>query len=215
MDTLGASLGFNCVALSPGVYGVDAEEADHATLLDLLEKIRNLYAEHYAIQVAWYATPPADAPAIGDIVTPSEPFRRDRLVVARRTPTEFTQVRRSTYVSKIDPVVATSAVGYASEIGSVESGLRASIMVGTGPEANDTIEVRMTGTLSRATMGKMGGAVHTDKTLEMQVELPEVSVRSIRSNLRIENGKLTVLNVVDGFEEGTSIVVAVSVRKLD
>lgn len=48
----------------------------------------------------------------------------------------------------------------------------------------------------------------------MEIELPEVSIRSIRSDARIEYGKLIALVVVDGFNDGECIVVAASVRKL-
>ena len=49
---------------------------------------------------------------------------------------------------------------------------------------------------------------------QLQVDLSLVNLRSVQSNMRVEFGKLIVLSLLDGFEEGQCFVIAVSVRKL-
>lgn len=172
MDRLCQSLQLIHVALSPGIYGIEAGEAEHTTLLSMLDKVRELYVERYEVQILWYSTSSAQAPAIGDPVTPAEPLHRQRFVVARRTPTELVQVSQFAYVSNIQPVIATNAVGYAYEVSRVESGLRASIIVGAGSETETATSIQVTGNLRHVAMGKMSGTLTTDQARSMEVELP-------------------------------------------
>ncbi len=217
MGKLCDGLAVDHTGLFPGVYGVEAEATEHATLLSMLERVRELYTERYEVEIIWYGSSTEKAPRIGDPVTPTEPLHRHHLVVARRTPTKIAQVSRYAYISGINPVVATGAVGYAPEIGREHSGLHASIMVGAGSETETATSIRVWGDLRRVAMGKMGrmsGPVTTVESHSMEIELPAVSLRSIQSSIRIEYGKPTTLAVIDGFEDGECVVVAALVRRL-
>ncbi len=214
MDRLCAGLGVAHTALLPGVYGIEAEETGHTALVNMLEQVRELFTERYEVEILWFVASPDQAPSIGDPVTPTGPLHRHRLVAARRTPTELVHVSQYTYVSGINPIVAQQAVGYGPETRREESGLRLSILVGAGSETDTATSLQVTGDLRRVAMGKMSGPLITDAARSMELELPQVSVRSIRSSIRIEYGKLTALGVTDGFDDGQCVVIAASVRKL-
>lgn len=214
MDRLCGALGVNRTALFPGVYGIEADEETHTTLLSMLEQVRRLYAERYEVEVLWFAASPDQTPSIGDPVVPVEPVHRHRFVVARRAPTQLAQVSRHAYVYSIQPVVAQQAVGYGPEVKREEGGLRLSIWVGAGSETETATSIQVRGELRRVSMGKLSGPLITDVEQSMGIELPEVSVRSIQSNVAVEYGELTTLAVVDGFDDGGGIVLAASVRKL-
>lgn len=222
MDRLRINLDLDVTKLFPGVFGIEGEEAQHATLVKMLNQVRSLYKERYEVEILWYATPSDQSPGIGDPVTPAEPVHRHRLVVPRRTPTEVAQITQQAFVSEIQPVVATGAMGYASVTQNEESGFRVAILVGAGDDTQSTISIQINGELRQVIMGKLSGSAEgkssrsdaIDNTRSMAIELPTVSIRSIRSLVHVESGKRTVLAVVDGFMDGECIVVAATVRPL-
>jgi hypothetical protein len=222
MGKLCGAMGAGCNKLFPGVYGVEAEEAQHAELLRLLEEVRSLYGERYEVEIVWFANDCGQTPSVGDVVTPVEPARRHRFVAARHTPTPMSAVSRTHYVADLSPVVATGAAAYDPQTRSAEDGLQLSVLVGGGMEESDTTAIRVVGELQHMSgsksFGPIGGRVSADpKAVEIpgiELELPTVSVRSIRSDLRITYDSLTTLCVLDGLEAGKCFVVAASVRKL-
>ena len=197
--------------LFQGIYGVLAEEEAHMTLVSRLESVRELYTQRYDVEILWFPTPVTQSPTIGAEVNASEPLHRDRLVVTGRAPARLIRVSQLAYVSGIDPIVGTGAMGYASETDVAESGLNLSILVGAGRETGTGTSIRIRGELREVTMGKMSGPVATMEARSMEIELPTISIRSIQSNIGIEYGKLTALAVVDGFRSGECIVVAASI----
>ncbi len=215
MHELCDALGIHHTPLLTGVFAVEAGQDEHIQLLQMLEEVRTLYVERYAVEILLFRATAEQPTSVGDPVTPNGPLRRHRFVVARRTPTPVVLVTRHSYVSDISPVVATEAVGYAAETRSVEDGLRLSIIVGAGEEEGSRTSIQIVGNLRKVSMGKMSEAFVTPDLKTMQVELPTVSVRSIQSNIRVELGTLTVVGVLDGFEEGEQLVLAASVQKLD
>ncbi|MCH7995979.1 MAG: hypothetical protein IIB57_16245 [Planctomycetes bacterium] len=198
----------------PGIYSVQAEEAQHAKFRQMLNQFRALFESRYEVEIVQYTIEMADVPSIGDEVSPASFVRRQRLVTTRRTPTPVEMITRHTFVSGIDPVVATGAVGYAVETDQVDEGLRVSVLVGAGEEDEHTTSIHLFGNVRDVRMGKMSGLLEDDRS-PLQVELPMVRSRSIQSNLRIPFGKLTVLAVTAGFDGNDSIVIAAMVRKLD
>ena len=134
MDRVCTALGIVHAPLLPGVYGVEAEDAQHTQVKGLLEKIRALYAERYEVEIVWFTAPAEEIQSIGDQITPVEPLHRHRLVVTRRTPTPLTLITRHSYVSDLTAVVATSAMAHDPETRSIDGGLQLSILVGAGQE---------------------------------------------------------------------------------
>ncbi|MGB2987171.1 MAG: hypothetical protein WBE26_14975 [Phycisphaerae bacterium] len=225
MDKLCDALPVNCTRLFAGVYGIEAEETEHTQIQHLLEQIRALYAEHYEVQIIWFAAGCAQAPAVGDAITPTELMHRHDFVVARHTPTPLALVTRYSYVSDVAPIVGASSVGYGVVTKNAEDGLRVSILVGAGKEEAGATSIRVVGELRKVTKGRTfgpltgksfgsAGSSETERS-SMELELPTVSVRSVQSDVRIGYGKLTVLSVLDGFDAGECFVLAGSVRKLD
>lgn len=214
MERVCNALGVHHAPFLGGVYGVEAGDAEHTQVRQLLERIRSLYAEPYAVELVWFTAPTGETPSIGDEVAPAEPHHRHRLVVARRTPTPLAVVTRYSYVSDLTAVVATSAATHDPRTASTDAGLRLSVLVGAGPEEAGTTSIQLVGELRRVTMGRKSAPIGTFEMGSMAIELPTVSTRSIRTDLRVEHGKMTVLNVLDGFREGECIVLAGSLRKL-
>ena len=200
--------------LAAGVYVVEAGETEHALIVQMLEGIRGMYAEQYEVEIIWFSVESDQALSVGSEANPTDPPHRHRLVAPRRTPTPLTRVSLHKYVAGLQPVVAQSAAAYDVQTRSIVAGLQATILVGAGKEDAETTSIRISGDLREVAMGKTSAPI-THEGAELQVELPVVSVRSIQSNMRVEFGKLTVLSVVDGFEDGECFVIAVSVRKLD
>lgn len=209
-------------SLLTGVFAVEAEEGDHARLVQMLDDIRRLYVERYEVEIVVFMAPPGQAPSLGDPATPTDPMRRHSLVVARRTPTPLVLITRHSYVADLTAVVATGSVAHDPEIGSVEKGLRLSVLVGARKEEGNTTSLQIVGELRQVALGKMAEASVTPDTpntatvpLSAQIELPAQSVRSIQSDLRVEYGRSTVVAVSDGFDRGECLVIAASVRKLE
>jgi len=198
----------------PGIYSVQAEEAQHTRFRQMLNQFRELFEERYEVEIVQYTIEMADVPSIGDEVSHASFVRRQRLVTTRRTPTPVEMISRHTFVSEIVPVVATDAVGYVVETDQVDEGLRVSLLVGAGEEDEHTTSIHLFGNVREVVMGKMSGSLEDDRS-SLQIELPVERSRSIQSNLRIPFGKLTVLAVTAGFDGTDSIVIAAMVRKLD
>jgi hypothetical protein len=214
MERVCNALGVRHAPFLGGVYGVEAGDAEHTQVRQLLEQIRSLYSERYAVELVWFTAPAGETPSIGDQVAPAELHHRHRLVVARRTPTPLVVVTRHSYVSDLTAVVATSAATHDPRTAITDAGLQLSVLVGAGPEEADSTSIQLVGELRRVTMGRKSGPVGTLETGSMAIELPTVSTRSIRTDLRLTRGKVTVLNVLDGFKEDECIVLAGSVKKL-
>jgi len=213
MDTLCDALGVQCTQFLVGVYGIEAEEAEHAQIVQLLEEVRALYTTRYEVEVFWYQVPSDQAPSAGKEAKPTDKSHQHRLVVSRRTPTPLTQVSLHSYVAKLQPVVATSSSAYYVESRTAADGLLATILVGIGEENLNVTSLQITGELRRVRMDRTSAPiVHEGSTL--QVDLPVVTVRSVQCCRRVGLGALTVLSVVDGFEEGECLVIAVRVRRV-
>ena len=200
--------------LVAGVYVVEAEETEHALIVQMLEGIRGMYAEQYEVEIIWFSVASDQAPSAGSEASPVDPPHRHRLVAPRRTPTPLTRVSLHTYVAGLQPVVAQSAAAYDVQTRSIADGLQATILVGAGKEDAGSTSIQISGDLRSVTMGKTSAPI-TYAGSELRVDLPIVSVRSIQTNRDIEFGRLTVLTVVDDFEDGQCVVIAASVRKLD
>ena len=198
----------------PGIYSIQAEDAEHVKFRHMLNQFRELFEERYEVEIVQYTIEMADVPSIGDEVSPASFVRRQRLVTTRRTPTPVEIISRHTFVSEIVPVVANGAVGYAPETDQVDEGLRVSLLVGAGEEYEKTVSIHLFGNVRQVVMGKMSGPLADDRS-PLQLELPVERSRSIQSNPHIPFGKLTVLAVTAGFDGSDSIVIAAMVRKLE
>ncbi len=221
MTRLCDTLGLSRKRLFDGVYGIQGAADEHAQILGMLEDVRALFDERYAVDIGWFATPTNVIPAIGDTVAfPESGGYRHRIVVTRRTPTPLVRVTESAHVSDIQAIVATQAVAYDPDVSTVSDGLRLSILVGAGKQSSSATWIRITGSLNHVTLDRKSTRMSSQGTAPaidvptMGIELPSVSIRSIRSDLLVDYGRLTVLGVVDGFEAGQSIVMAASVRTL-
>ncbi len=213
MDRLCDALALDCTQFLVGVYGVEAEEVEHTQIVQLLEEVRALYAKRYEVELFWYPVASDQAPSAGQEAKPTDPLHRHCIVVSRGTPTQLTQVSQYRYVAGLQPVVATSSAAYDVETRTAEEGLRATILVGIGEEDLNVTALQITGDLRRVRMDRTSAPiVHEGSTL--QVDLPVVTVRSVQCSRRIGIGALTVLTVVDGFEEGQCLVIAVRVRRV-
>jgi hypothetical protein len=214
VNTLCQTLEIDCARMFTGVYGVTAEEAQHAVLLQSLEQVRALYAERYDVEIVRFVVPVDQAPAIGDKVVPTPVAHVDRFVALRRTPAPLTRVSMSRFVSELIPVVATGSVGYSMETQYAVDGLRAVVLVGAGPQDQAKTSFHMVGHLREVVLDKTSTPISDNQNIHLQVDLPEIKVRSIYSNVEMEYGQLAVVSVVDAFAEGQSFVIAARITKL-
>lgn len=214
MDRICGALNVPCTRLVDGVYGIEAEENSHAHLQSMLEGLRDLHRERYAVELVLFKSSADEAPGIGDETKPINCMHRQRTVIARRTPTRVAIVSEKTYQSGITPVVATGVVGYAPEATRVDDGLAVTLVVGADAETADGTSIKVSGDLRQVTWPDEAAAPKTTDASAMPLQHPLVSVRSVQSHLQIKYGKLIVLGVAAGFEEGKCFVLAASVRKL-
>lgn len=214
LNQLCGSMGIKCTRLVAGVYGIEAQDADHARVQDLLEGLRNLYRERYAVELVLIRVPVDQAPAIGAEAQASSPTARHQFVVSRRTPARVAILSISTFLSDVSPVVAQSAVGYAPDTTSVDDGLDVSVLVGSDGDEKDGTSIEVVGGLRRVSWPQEGTDFKTAEGGQIGMKFPVVSVRSVQFHLQPKYGKLMVMGVLAGFEEGQSLVLAASVRKL-
>lgn len=209
-----AVMALQCTHFLTGVYGVEAEDGDHARLQNMLEAVRDLYKERYVVELVLFDAPAAQAPAIGSEVQAAPAATGQRFVASRRTPTPVTAISRRTYLSGVEPVIAQNAVGYAPEKTTVDEGLDVSVLVGTNGDEPGGTSIEITGELRKATWPAGENELSTQDAVQMKLRFPRLDLRSIRCHLRLPQGKLVVVGVVAGFSEGQSVVIAASAQKL-
>jgi hypothetical protein len=213
MNRICDSIELDCTRLVAGVYGIEAEEPDHARVQQMLEGIRNLYRERYAVEIVLFRVPVDQPPAVGTETTGVAPDVRQHLVVSRRTPTRVAILSYNSFLSGLSPVVATGAVGYAPETSTVDDGLDVSVVVGTNGQEADGTTLEVTGEVRTVTWPHEGTELWTADGAHTSLRFPVISVRSVQFHVHVLFDKLTVLGVLAGFEEGQSLVLAASVRR--
>jgi hypothetical protein len=179
----------------------------------MLESLRDLHKERYTVELVLYPSSADEAPAIGAECQPVNCLHRHRIVVTRRTQTPVIIGSQKLYQSSASPVVAQGIVGYEPRTTRVNEGLDVSIIVGTDAETADGTSIKISGDLRQVSWPEDESASKpTDPSSVFQH--PLVSIRSIQSHVQIKYGKLLVLGLVAGFEDGKCFVLAGSVRKL-
>jgi hypothetical protein len=208
------ALSVTYTSLLAGVYGVEAEDDQHAEIQELVSRVRDLYAERYEVELVWFTTSSSTAPSVADKIALPELPHRHQLVVTRRTPTPVAVVTRHTYLSDLAAIVGTGATAYDPETASVQDGFELSMLVGADEERGDATSIRLAGEFRRVTLGKTAAPLAYQETTISAIELPTVAVRSVQADLPVEARKVTVLSVLDGFAEGECVVLAASIQKL-
>ncbi len=204
----------DCTRLVAGVYGIEAEENDHVRVHGLLEGLRDLHDERYAVELLLFRTCADQALAVGSETQVPTPAYRHAFVVSRRTPSRVAVLSQTAFVSGASPVVATDAVGYELEKTAVDEGLDVSVFVGGNGDDKDGTSIEVTGALRNVSWPKEAAELKTAEGAQIPMRFPLVSVRSVQSHLQIKYGKPVVLSVLAGFEEGQALVLAGSIRKL-
>ncbi|MFO0840664.1 MAG: hypothetical protein U1D55_19310 [Phycisphaerae bacterium] len=223
LDELCSAIGIGSSKLYDSIYAIEASSSEHQKLTQLLSKVRALHRDRFEVDLVIYPTSADAPPAIGDAAEVKDPRFRRKLVVARDQDTPVISVRQIAYVAGLSPVVAESAVGYDPRGMTAEEGLRAVIAVSGGDEPKSAILLHVRGELASVSLRRGTGpgdvAERSDEKgcaprSDWQLDLPEIARRDLRGDLRLTPGKLTVIEVLDGFEAGHSIVVAAALRPL-
>jgi hypothetical protein len=212
IDRVCGMLQIECALLFTGVYGIRAEQAEHAHVQHLLESIRNLYKERYAVELVLYRVPANEAPVIGDAANWVASRLRHQFVAPRRTPTSVQLITQQDFLRALEPVVATGAIGYASRIDRLNDGLRLSVLIGAGENHEDKISIQVSGDLRWINWEQRRDEFQTPSG-PISIELPTERIRSINASLGIPLDKPTVLSVIAGFHDEECYVLAGSVRK--
>jgi len=214
MNQICGAMNLKCTRLLAGVYGIEAEDAEHGRVQNMLERLRDIYRERYSVELLVFRAPTAQAPALGAETPPADPIYVDRFVVSRRTPTRAAILSQNTFVSGVSPVVAQSAAAYAFEKTHVDDGLDVSVLVGADNEDKDGTSIQVVGELQKVSWPEEATELRVTEGGPIHLKFPVVNVRSVQCHLQIKYGKLVVLGSLTGFNEGESVVVAASVRKL-
>jgi hypothetical protein len=180
----------------------------------MLESIRELYRETYAVELILSRSPSEHAPAIGAEVKLEKPEYRQHFVVTRRTPTPIAMHSINTFLSGVEPVVAQGAVAYQSVDSAVSDGLDVTVLVGVNGDNQHGTTLQLSGELRKVSWPENLSEATPVDTTPLKLRFPIVSVRSVQSRLDVKYEKPTVLSVLAGFEAGESIVITALVRKL-
>lgn len=213
VEALADRLGMDFMPMFSGIFGCEADEAQHAQFLEVLSQLRQLYQERYAVDISVYEVESASAPNIGDEMPAGTEASRHSLVVTRRSPTEVTALTRHAYVAEVQPVVASRATGYSPDVRHVEDGLRLRVVVGAGEENAEGITIAISGHVRQIKLERRSDPVHASES-GLRVDLPSERERSIQSHMRVPFGSARVLAVVPGFDGEHAIAIAAAVRKL-
>jgi hypothetical protein len=213
LGSLCTAMAVECTPLVPGIFAIEAEADEHARVATMLEAVRALYREQFVVELIVYRTPADRAPAIGSPPAIPESSNRMHFVVPRRTPVPVMVTSQRAYVSDVSAVVATSAVAYEPQTASVDEGLDLSLVVGAGPDSDTRTSVDLLGSVRRATWAEPTGELAIPEVGPVRIELPILSVRSVRSHVELEFGKPAVVAVATGFGDNECIVMAMTVKK--
>lgn len=207
MMALAEMVGAIAARVGDGVFAVRATPDQVASLTSTLDALRDMHRGHFVVDLVVLRHEGSDAPAIGARAPENAvPEARFRVAVREGVSASLEVGSTIDYISKWQPVVSDSSVGYDVTIGQVGAGLRATLSL-AGVEGG--VEIALTGSLARVQLAEHQLALLDDRSLPVQV--PTTTTRSISAAQRVGMGELLVVNVVSGFEEGESIVVAVRV----
>jgi hypothetical protein len=211
MESIGSLGQYRC--LTSGVYLVQAEDEGHERLTHVLDALRALYLERYVLELAWHDVAACEAPVVGAVAPPPELVNRHQVVLARRTPTPVESTEAQTYLATYEPVVGTSVSEVRPVAAQAESGLRALVTVGAGPEDEKGTSVDLLGLFQNVALRSAGDAVASGAARFGPIGLPTVARRSVAGSWPVKYGEPTVIAVVSGFEDSRVIVVTATVRK--
>ncbi|MCB9845357.1 MAG: hypothetical protein H6811_05165 [Phycisphaeraceae bacterium] len=200
-------------ALAPEVHAVEGSSAQQQAFEDALEQLRAMHSTRYLIDVSLLESSATEAPSVGD--TAEFGPRTLRQSIRGRTPAELTATRTVSYVARWTPIVSDSAVGYESQIAEVTDGLRASLTI--GEPTSTGVAVTLSGEVSLARIvDRKEPLVETAANPfggGLTIGLPEIRRRSLNAAVSVPMDRATVVCVVEGFEPGTSISVALRLRQ--
>lgn len=200
--------------LVDGVYGIETDEATHATLLRMLTEVRDLHAERYVVELTVFSHSEGERPVIGKAITPPASAAVHAAVVTRRTPTPIQQIVRHRFISDMSPVVANGVVAYDPETELAIDGLQVTITVGAAPDAEAHTAIRLVGEIAEISLGRLPERRDSGMDSSPAIELPTETMRTLRSDVRVPHSAWTTLAVAPGFREGLTIVVAARVEPI-
>ncbi len=222
VPTLAQATGASARPVLAGVYAVAGSPEAHAALESMLRAVRELYSETYQVEIRAVSVAADRAPAVGAAAEAGalgemEAVARGSASVVRRAATTVASERRMTYIADWSPVVGNNAVGYDPQTSEVEEGMHVTVVVGAGAgergqgaegTAGEVVQVR--GTITRVEMEYESAPLVGMEGGNLRVGLPRVEERAVESVLRAPLGTPTVVAVVDGFDEGESVIVLVA-----
>jgi hypothetical protein len=214
LDRVCDAFAIGCTPLTPGIYGIEAQDADHARLQLLLQGLRDLYQDRYAVQFFVYRSPVERAPRIGDEAPAIKPVQCHQFVTSRRTPTRLHILAQSAFVSGVTPVVAQSVSAFEPKTTAIHDGLDLSVLVGANGNDEEGTTLGIVGEMKRVTWPKQAVDDSPFGPAEVRLRFPLIDVRTIQSNLHVKFDKAVVVSVSAGYDEGECFILAASIRKL-
>lgn len=199
------------IELSDGIFALEAEPATHEQLTDLLDTVRELYSERFAVTLRLYRTPADSAPRLGDEPPDAPPWFEVQLTAQRRSPTPIVHLEQRAYLANLMPTVAEGAVGYMPQIEVAEAGVELMVLVGAGPQDDNGTTVLVDGQIRDAAVNGQSPPFGSEGN---RVDLPSTEVVSVHSSLPVAFDRPTVIYVSADPDEGLALVIAVAVGRI-
>lgn len=208
---MGQYIGVGHSELLDGVYVVEGTQSQLAEVDEMMRGFRSALGRAYVVRVECRVYPQEVDIPLGR--PPSEGGGViqwfDGTVGARREcPIQLTTTQ--TFINEWSPVVSDSAVGYDPQADTVTSGLAATVLIGEQNEG--MVRARLVGTLQEVSlderMVEMSGAV-------LPFSAPTVVHRAILADATISMGESVVVQVMPGFDPGTTMAVVIRVLPIE
>lgn len=212
VGSIGAALGIQTLPAGEGVFVVKGESESLDALGTILDDFRTAATESYVVELLVASVDRAQAPAPGAAMPAGAiAHARMRQVLPRGREVELRSLDEVSFIRSWSPVVSDSAVGYDAQTDSIEHGLSVeAIVTGAG---DGSVSISLNGAISHATLRQVQVTL-TEGTLPYEV--PTVRMRSIHAwagvALDAARGP-TVVTLLEGFEDGKVLVVAVGAAR--
>ncbi len=204
----------DCQPVGEGVYVVTGPEDAHVHMQSLLHSLRQMRGDTHEMELTAHQVPADFAPRTGSQLGDIKPLKSTTIKQAVRNggSADMSALTTRSYIAGWEPVVGNNAVGYDPQVEEVSSGLRVQVNLGIGPTPGKSVELRMRGTLTSATITDVQASSPDGKTGPLTIGLPVVESREFTAELTLPVGQSIVAAVVPGLEPNTSMVIAVTVR---
>lgn len=209
--------------ISPTLLGVIASAEGHDQITAAFNQLRTMAdSDRLLVTVSVQPVDAGSALQVGDVAGPDvmsvPPLRRVQIATMRRNGAEIRSIESVSYIRDLTPIVGNNAVASDPEIGSAQSGLEISLIL--GEDTGRGTPVRFAGEFSDSTLepptpapagvtsGVVGGG-------PFEIQNVRSSMRSVQGNLLAPDGQPIVAAIFDDVrEEGGMLALVMRVTPM-